>query len=273
MRPAAGSFLVLAVTLVLAACAGPSPRPPSGPAGEPVDGPPDGPVDVSNIPEPVPRDEPLSRYGNPASYVVYGRTYHVQRKRTAYEAEGVASWYGSKFHGRRTSSGEPYDMYRYTAAHRTLPLPSFLKVTNLDNGRSVIVRVNDRGPFKDDRLIDLSYAAAVRLGFADRGTARVKVRAVGPGIPQPARANTESSSDPNGLWLQAGAFRDEANARRLRRRLADAGLAPVEIRKAEVGDDSIYRVRIGPIESERHADDMARRLESLGYDRPRRVRE
>lgn len=261
--------LVPVLVLALGACAGPAPRNAPSPGAEPVDGPPDGPVDVSTIPEPVPRDEPLSRYGNPPSYVVYGQTYHVQRKRTLYRERGVASWYGSKFHGRRTSSGEPYDMYRFTAAHKTLPLPSFVRVTNLDNGRSLVVRVNDRGPFKDDRLIDLSYAAAVRLGFADRGTARVAVETVGPGIPEPPR--TTGAPEPGELWLQAGAFRDAGNAERLRQRLADAGLSPVEVVEAATGTGAIYRVRLGPIDSERRADEIARRLRTLGLDSPQRL--
>lgn len=267
-------FLVVAGALFLAACAGPAPRTDSGAGTEPADGPPPGPVDVSSIPVPTPRDEPLSRYGNPPSYVVFGQTYYVQRKRTAYQARGVASWYGSKFHGRRTSSGEPYDMYRFTAAHRTLPLPSFVEVTNLANGRSLVVRVNDRGPFKKDRLIDLSYAAAARLGFADHGTARVEVRAVGPGIaetaPRQTRTNEDSESDRQ-VWLQAGAFRDPGNAERLRRQLAEAGLAPVEVQEAGSGSDTIFRVRLGPLDSPDSAARMAERFQSLGFEAPRPV--
>ena len=269
MRHAGARGLALILALGLGACAGPGTRPSTGPTTEPVDGPPDGPVDVSSIPEPVPRDEPLSRYGNPPSYVVFGRTYHVQRKRTAYVERGIASWYGSKFHGRRTSSGETYNMYRFTAAHKTLPLPSFVRVTNLDNGRSLVVRVNDRGPFKDDRLIDLSYAAAARLGFADQGTARVEVRAVGPGIPAPTRA--AATPEPGQLWLQAGAFRDPDNAERLRRRLAEAGLDPVEVLRVSTDGDPLFRVRVGPIGSEQRAAEVARRLQSLGIGPPQRL--
>jgi rare lipoprotein A len=137
-------------------------------------------AEVAAIPDAVPRDEPLSPYGNPPEYEVEGRTYRVMRSSEGYEAEGIASWYGPNFHGRRTSSGEPYDMYRPTAAHRTLPIPTYVEVTNLENGRRVVVRVNDRGPFHDGRIIDLSYLAARKLGFVGAGTARVRVRALEP---------------------------------------------------------------------------------------------
>jgi len=132
-------------------------------------------------PDAVPVREPLSAYGNPPEYEVDGVTYHVMDSAKGYEAEGTASWYGEEFQGRRTSSGEPYDMYAMTAAHRTLPLPTYVEVTNLENGRVVVVRVNDRGPFHADRIIDLSYAAARKLGIVGPGTARVRVRALEPG--------------------------------------------------------------------------------------------
>ena len=146
-------------------------RPPSDP----------GSVDLDTISDAVPREEPLSRYGNMDEYEVFGRTYRTLDSAEGYEAEGVASWYGEEFHGRSTSSGEPYDMYAMTAAHKTLPLPSYAEITNLDNGRKVVVRVNDRGPFHDGRLIDVSYAAAHRLGMLGTGTTRVGVRALTPG--------------------------------------------------------------------------------------------
>lgn len=274
MRRRTGQIAALVALAAVAACAGPGTRPGDDVPAEPADGPPPGPLDLSSIPEPTPRDEPLSRYGNPSSYAVFGRTYHVQRKRTAYQARGVASWYGRKFHGRRTSSGEPFDMYRFTAAHRTLPLPSFVEVTNLANGRSLVVRVNDRGPFKKDRLIDLSYAAAARLGFAEHGTARVEIRAVDPGIartpPDPEQA--DGAGDESGrLWLQAGAFRDAGNAERLRRELDDTGLAPVEIQEGSRRGNPVFRVRVGPLDSRDRASELAERLESLGFAPPQPV--
>lgn len=138
-------------------------------------------MDLDTISDAVPVAEPLSRYGNMAQYEAMGRTYRTLRTAEGYQAEGVASWYGEEFHGRRTSSGEPYDMYAMTAAHPTLPLPSYVEVVNLENGRRVVVRVNDRGPFHAERIIDVSYAAAHRLGMLGRGTARVRIRALQPG--------------------------------------------------------------------------------------------
>jgi rare lipoprotein A len=142
-------------------------------------------TDVSDIPDAVPKVEPLSRFGNPDSYVVFGKRYRTMDSSAGYVERGVASWYGPTFHGRRTSSGERYDMYAMTAAHKTLPLPTYARVTNLKNGRSAVVRINDRGPFHAGRVIDLSYAAASKLGVVDKGTARVEVRAIDPARPQP----------------------------------------------------------------------------------------
>ena len=167
-----------------------------------ADGAPDIPADVANPPEPVPHAEPLSHYGNRTPYVVLGKTYAVLPSAIGYIERGVASWYGTKFDGRATSNFEPYDMYQFTAAHRTLPLPSYARVTNLDNGRSVIVRVNDRGPFHEGRLIDLSYAAAVKLGVNVHGTANVEVSGINPDEPLPparaARATTSHAAVPKG---------------------------------------------------------------------------
>jgi rare lipoprotein A len=137
--------------------------------------------DVDCIPEPVVVAEPRSQVGNRSPYTVLGKQYKVLDRPHGYVEQGIASYYGSKFHGRRTSNMEVYDMYAFTAAHKTLPLPSFARVTNLENGKSVVVRVNDRGPFHDGRVIDLSYAAAVKLGIVARGTGRVEVRALVPG--------------------------------------------------------------------------------------------
>jgi rare lipoprotein A len=135
--------------------------------------------------------EPRSRYGNRSPYKVLGRSYSVRDSAEGYVEQGMASYYGNKFHGRRTSNLEVYDMYAFTAAHKSLPLPSFARVTNLENGRSVVVRVNDRGPFHDGRVIDLSYAAAVKLGYRDKGTARVEVRGLAPGDGSPGNTARE----------------------------------------------------------------------------------
>ncbi|MDR5891876.1 septal ring lytic transglycosylase RlpA family protein [Halomonas mongoliensis] len=185
----------LGLVLLLAGCAGGGGQAPSTPAeggsqaaASPSssggryamsgDAYPVAPPDVSRVPDAVPRLEPLSRGGNRSTYEVWGKTYSVLPDARGYARQGTASWYGEKFHGYATSNGEIYDMYKMTAAHRSLPLPSFVRVTSLENGRSVIVRVNDRGPFHNDREIDLSYAAAARLDILDRGTGRVKVEAI-----------------------------------------------------------------------------------------------
>lgn len=207
-----------------------------------VDGPPaaqDTQERLAAVPDAVPKVEPLSRYGNPDSYEVLGERYEVLESSVGYTAKGDASWYGRKFHGRTTSSGEPYDMFRMTAAHKTLPLPSYLRVTNLENGREVVVRVNDRGPFHSDRIIDLSYAAAVRLDIIGNGTAPVKLVALQAGA-QPQNAATDPA-----LYLQAGAFSDQANARALALRLESLGLAGVFVTPA-TGESPLYRVRLGP---------------------------
>ena len=149
--------------------------------------------DVDAIPEPEVRVEPRARTGN-RDYAVLGKRYRVLDSAADYVEEGGASYYGNKFHGRRTSSGEVYDMYAFTAAHKTLPLPSYARVTNLDNGKSVVVKINDRGPFHSSRIIDLSYAAAVKLGYREKGTARVEVRALHPGEADPGPREVADAS-------------------------------------------------------------------------------
>ena len=161
------------------------------------------PPDVATVPDAEPRIEQPSRSGNRSNYEVWGKTYHVLPDATGYEKRGTASWYGEKFHGYATSNGEIYDMYKMSAAHRSLPLPTFVRVTSLDNGRSVIVRVNDRGPFHSDREIDLSYAAAARLGFLDEGTGSVKVEAIDPEQWLAERGRGSSSASPQSSVSEA----------------------------------------------------------------------
>ncbi|MBI3343331.1 MAG: septal ring lytic transglycosylase RlpA family protein [Gammaproteobacteria bacterium] len=190
---------LLLVTVVVSGC-GTTPRQtgrlPAPPAGGETDGAPLQQVDFDSIPEPEPQMEPYSKYGNPPYYEVNGRLYHTLSNSAGYVERGIASWYGTKFHGRRTSSGEPYDLYGVTAAHKTLPLPSYVLVTNLNNGRNLVVRVNDRGPFHEERLIDLSYAAAGKLGVLPTGTALVEVRAIQPGEPLPTLVARVGESPP-----------------------------------------------------------------------------
>ncbi|MBB5887106.1 septal ring lytic transglycosylase RlpA family protein [Xanthomonas sp. F1] len=172
---------------------------------------------VACIPEPLVTDEPRSAIGNRSPYMVLGREYVVIDDPHSYVERGTASYYGSKFHGRLTSNREVYDMYAFTAAHKTLPLPSFALVTNLDNGESVVVRINDRGPFHDDRLIDLSYAAAVKLGITGKGTGRVEVRGLTPADNGDLLARRTPGRRPATLLASAStatATRDPAAVRR-----------------------------------------------------------
>ncbi len=204
-----------------------------------------------------------SRRGNPPFYEVYGVRYHVLDSSYGYAERGVASWYGKKFHGRQTSSGEIYDMYAMTAAHKALPLPTQVRVTHLGNGKSVVVTVNDRGPFVHNRIIDLSYAAAQELDMVGAGTALVEVVALaGPGIPVQAAAPRAPPAQPAltpvaaprpaaapevRVYLQVGAFGDLDNARQLRQRLQRKGLSNVVIRRDAEASPAPYRVRLGPI--------------------------
>ena len=236
-----------------------------------ADSAPEHPLDVSGIPEPTPRQEPRAAYGNRSPYTVLGRTYRVLDSAEGYVERGVASWYGQKFHGRLTSSREPYDMCSFSAAHKTLPLPSYARVTNLDNGRNVVVRVNDRGPFHQGRIIDLSYAAAVRLGLDRTGTARVEVRALGPeGTPAAAAATVAGAAPaPEGRRIvQVGAYRDKDNARRVVRQLEEAGIRDVDIDGVRVDGRKLWRVRIGPLAAAA-AEDIARTVVRLGLPSPR----
>ncbi|HSH85295.1 MAG TPA: septal ring lytic transglycosylase RlpA family protein [Guyparkeria sp.] len=220
----------------------------------------------------VPRAEPPSNRGNPASYTVFGKRYHVQASNAGFRQRGIASWYGDKFHGRPTSSGEPYDMYQMTAAHKTLRLPAYVRVTNQINGKSVVVRVNDRGPFVGDRIIDLSYAAAHKIGMTGRGTVPVEIEVVGPdhGIVHAAtnsagQGNWQPAALPNARWdeqvfVQVGAFRDRGHAEAIDARLRRAGLTPV--RQVEGG---LTRVRVGPFASAAAFDSTLERLQALGF--------
>lgn len=198
--------------------------------------------DIDRIAEPVPRAEPLSRYGNRPVYSVLGRQYRVLTDVRGYRERGLASWYGAKFHGRATSSMEPYDMCAFTAAHKTLPLPSYARVTHLGNGRSVVVRVNDRGPFHEGRIIDLSYVAALKLGVYETGTAMVEVEAIAPDgpvlLPPPA-------AGPTTVWLQLGAFGQRENAQALVARLRQAG-EPARLVEPAGGEPPLFRVQAGP---------------------------
>jgi rare lipoprotein A len=233
--------------------------------GGSADGPPAVPVDAAAVPDAVPRIEARSPYGNPDYYEVGGRRYHVMKSSKGYVERGIASWYGSKFHGHRTSSGELYDMNAMTAAHPTLPIPTYVEVTNLRNGRKVIVKVNDRGPFLRNRIIDLSYVAAVKLGITAEGTGLVEVRAIDPAAPlHTSVAKDDAATD---LYLQVGAFTDRKNAERLSQRVGSVGPgAAIRVSKgaSDKTDDPIYRVRIGPLPDVKAVDSLTRKLTDIG---------
>lgn len=239
------AWSTIVVTLVLSAC-GSLPHRDGAPSSHPVD--------IQSLADPVPKIEPLSRYGNPANYEVFGVTYTPLKSSKGYSARGTASWYGTKFHGQLTSSREPYDMYKLTAAHKTLPLPSYVEVTNLENGKHIIVRVNDRGPFHDDRIIDLSYAAAYKLGFANKGTARVEIKAINPEQPLS-----------NGIfYVQAGAFSDRENAELMQQQLQQSHVnSGIKIASYE-GDATYYRVHLGPFKDRQSAMRFKEKLHRLG---------
>jgi rare lipoprotein A len=211
---------------------------------------------------------PGSNANKTRPYVVLGRRYVPLTTADGYRERGVASWYGPKFHGKPTANGEVFDMNDLSAAHKTLPLPSYAEVTNLRNGRRVVVRINDRGPFVDNRLIDLSRAAAHALDMVGPGTTLVDVRVVpGPGgaLP-PATAQAAPASERNSLFfIQIGAFGDEANAGRVAAMLRDAGFADVSIEPLMRDAYTLHRVRVGPVASVEQFDGYIARLDSLGF--------
>ncbi len=255
-----GSALVLAVLLLVQGCgSSPPAKVTSGVTATERDGAPPGSVDFNRIPDAVPRPEPLARWGN-RPYTVFGVNYQVKNSSRGYSARGYASWYGTKFHGRTTSSGEVYDMYQMTAAHRSLPLPTYLEVTNLHNGRTVVVKVNDRGPFHGDRILDLSYAAAGKLGFVEQGVAPVAIRAIDTGPPPPRQATAPGGS----YLLQIGAFSSRYSADRLRSDLARRLGYPTRIEPGGGSSRSLYRVQIGPLDY-RQAEQATGRLAQLGF--------
>lgn len=228
---------------------------------------------------PVPTADPVtdgrSRYGNGPIYEVYGRRYVVLDSSQGYREHGIASWYGKKFHGRLTSSRERYDMYAMTAAHKSLPLPTYVEVRNLRNGKKVIVKVNDRGPFHDNRVIDLSYAAAARLDILEAGTGLVEVRSIDPvryagnsGAPvdnRAASADTGLPGDPGaGFYIQVGAYARLDNALKMRERLGGLGGGMTNVSEAVINGGRVYRVRIGPLTDITTADSIVVNLRTRG---------
>ncbi len=248
--------------LILSACVSPRTAGDSAPRSAPTTIPGDA----------VPRKEAKSRYGNGPYYQVFGESYRVLDSSYGYAQRGVASWYGKKFHGRKTSNQETYDMYAMTAAHKTLPLPSYVRVRNLRNNRSVVVRVNDRGPFVDNRLIDLSYSAALKLDMVRDGTSLVEVTAISydgapaaAAKPPPVRQPENSKKDPHSdVFVQVGAFSEIENARRRFTLLRKRGFRQAFVHEDNARSPALYRVRIGPIANVVQYDSIVADLQQLG---------
>ena len=281
---------MLGLLAVLLAACGTAPKAPKPEVTTPTpgtskyysdDGPPERvPENLAEIPDAIPVDEPFHRFAN-RPYSVFGQTYVPVVNKEPKKERGIASWYGRKFHGQRTASGETYDMFAMTAAHKTYPIPSFVRVTNVKNGKSVVVRINDRGPFYTDRIIDLSYAAAARIGIVGAGSGLVEVERVfaGPAPvdsaalapltePQPTPSAIETpviAQEPAGLWLQLGAFSSAEGAESFRKRIANQVpwlLEPLQVTTR----DGFHRVRAGPYRNRDEAVAIADKLrESLGF--------
>ena len=275
-RPKINIVLMVIGCILLAACSGNKQKPSSksdapynpndgryqhdkdfGPSEE---------VDLSHVPDAVPRYETRTRAGNKNPYTVLGQTYHLIEDESSYRERGLASWYGKKFNGHNTSNGERYDMYAMTGAHKTLPIPSYVRVTNLDNGKSVVVRINDRGPFHKGRIIDLSYAAAQRIGILQAGTGKVEVEIALPGdaAPIPRRADTKATAHkepalPAGTYLQIGAFGQKESAQQFAASVGSKLTFPVTIHSA-LQPKQIHRVRVGPFTDAKSLQDARNQL-------------
>ncbi len=274
LKSNSGPYLVaLTAVLVLVGCAG---APSESGGGYYLDDGPGAspPADIDRIPDAVPRAEPINR-ATTRPYTVLGRSYRPYAQHQAYRARGLASWYGKRYHGRQTSNGETYDMYAMTAAHTVLPLPSYVKVTNLSNGRSVVVRVNDRGPFHDKRVIDLSYSAAYKLRFVNQGSTMVEVEAIVPGVTSAPSAPVVAATEPppragplesgaSGIFLQLGAFSVRDNARGFVQRMrSDMVWLGDSIHLYKRGN--LYKVHAGPYANRAAADaDAVRVYRELG---------
>ena len=291
-------LLALLAALVLNGCSSSTSTGPGGRYAMQNDAPPDGDItlDPNNIPDAVPVLEARSAGGNKSPYTVLGETYEVmpESKTSGYTATGKASWYGKKFHGYKTSNGETFDMYKMSAAHRSLPLPSYARVTNLANNRTGIVRVNDRGPFHSDRIMDLSYAAAVKLDMLKSGTAQISIEVIDPSTyshaaheadkdklsrstKKPATRTTLSSASSdnpqktpvsNGsTYLQAGAFRNQDSAMALRDKLISLTGKPVNIDSL----DGLFKVRIGPLADPNEVHNVSELLLQNDFAKPQVV--
>lgn len=221
------------------------------------------------IPDAIPVSVKPSKYGNPDNYTVFGETYYVMESAGDFQQKGIASWYGNKFHGQRTSSGEEYDMYAMTAAHKTLPIPVFVEVTNNDNNRKTIVKVNDRGPFHEGRIIDLSYAAATKLGVAQAGTANVSIRVVRSAEDKNLHRSQTFVESPvsegDKLYVQVAAFSTEEYALQHLGKLQGEGFNDVRLHIESKKGKTVYRVRIGPLPSDHVAKKVLTQLKQNNH--------
>lgn len=268
-RNAARYLSALLIFVMLASCG----------SGRVKDGPPGrGSRPIALPGDAVPRPELRSRYGNGPDYEVFGKRYTVMASSSGYKERGVASWYGKKFHGNLTANREPYDMYAMSAAHKTLPLPTYVRVRNLRNNRSVIVRVNDRGPFVNNRIIDLSYVAALKLDMVRDGTSFVEIEAISfdePSGDRPTRqvsirqpdSPTPAAESAAGIYVQVGAFGDRSNAERRLMLLSSIGSAFI-VEDAAATNRALYRVRLGPIDGIVQYDVVVKKLADLGITDP-----
>ena len=269
------TVLLISTNLLLSGCVVPDDQRDGAPKNHPVD--------INSIPDPIPEKLPKSRFGNPKSYVVFGKRYFVLDSADGYRKKGIASWYGTKFHGRLTSTREPYNMFSMTAASPVLPIPCYARVTNLKNGRSVIVKVNDRGPFAPNRIIDLSYAAATKLGYTKQGTAMVEVEAITGDHPELAAASkrpvyTRKShfysasghpvTKPPQLYLQVAAFHMEANALELKKKLEEITQHKIFIKTVQGQIKMIYKVQIGPLAGIEESDRLLAEIIHLKLGNP-----
>jgi len=269
----AAALLITAGCSALVAGCGSSPLGDGEPRG--------GSASIPELPgDAVPRPEPKSRYGNGPVYEVLGKRYTVMGSSSGYAERGVASWYGKKFHGNLTSNREPYDMYQMTAAHKTLPLPTYVKVRNLRNNREIVVRVNDRGPFVHNRIIDLSYAAALKLDMVKDGTSLVEVTAINfdeprgdrpvrqTATPPPSQPPRQPTEQDNPVFVQVGAFGNLDNAERRLETIREAGIYNSTIAEDSGNAATLYRVRIGPIREVIQYDILVEELENIGIMDP-----
>ncbi len=231
-------------------------------------------INVNKIPNAVPKAESLSKRGNPKSYVIFGRRYYVMKSARGYHARGIASWYGMKFHRFQTANGDIYNLAGMTAAHKTLPLPTYLQVTNLRNGKKIIVKVNDRGPFVGNRLIDLSYAAAKKLDMTGTGTAPVTIRAITPGITRLALASNSShkktsvaslrAHSKNQPYIHLGLFKQREQAQKMALLVKHWTRSQVKVEKTPIHKRFYYRVVVGPLPNTKSTQQLHHQLQLAG---------